>query len=271
MSPPPIVRDQGVPCPSSKPIHLGLSQARKKRTSQDSNPTSPNVTVTPADDGSKPFLQLCDSGNNSMTGSDGSTHSAQGEALPDSPMINLDSPVPVTTESKGSFDFMQVAEFDPLSRQSISHDSLLFDQASTNDSPRVVPMASPTPSQTAVTLHRQPSQSSLRSNQGSPRDSIITDSANFNIARPRPRVLSAPIDPHFPVSAPSSRSQSPRLSRVEKCPNSPTGSIKSQQYYCHEDDYRPVYQADSNGSLLFAGDDSNLFVNWFDDNPNNMF
>lgn len=269
VSPPPILKDQGIGALPNKPIHLGLSQGKKKRSSQDSNPSSPNVTITPAEEGAKPFLQLFDSGNNSMTGSDASGHSAQSEALPGSPMINLDSPIAVPTGRKGSgtFNFVQVAEFDPLIRQSVSHDSLLFDpyHIQSSDSPRLL-STSPTPAQTVVGVQRQQSQSSQKNSQGSPRDSLTADSGIGSIARPRPRGLSAPMEPPFQISAPSSRSHSPKL--THRCPNSPTGSIKSQQYFStYDDDIRPAYQSDSEYGDNFEGfrfdDEPDLLIDWF--------
>ncbi len=251
VSPPLLVKEQGSALPN-KPFHLSLTQTKKKLSSGSNNPDSPtcNVTITPADDSPK---KLCfDSGNNSMTNSDASGHSAQSELYSGSPMINLDSPiVPV------SKDIFQLAEFDPLIRQSISHDSLLFDPyhpLSSRDSNSVSsthllpasPAATTTPSQNIV--QRQQSQQSVvstspRSNQSSPRESLSTILLPTSTVRPRPRGRSDPNDPQN-TSAPSSRSQSPKTSRG--CPNSPTGSIKSQQYYSTwDEDVRPSYRFDS--------------------------
>ena len=215
-----------------------------------------------------------------MTGSDASGHSAQSEALPGSPMINLDSPVAVPTGSKcsGTFNFVQVAEFDPLVRQSVSHDSLLFDPylVQSSDSPRRL-TTSPTPPQTVGGVQRQQSQSSLKSYQGSPRDSLTADSGigpSGSIVRPRPRGSSAPMEPPFPISAPGSRSHSPKLHH--RCPNSPTGSIKSQQYFStYDDDIRPAYQSDSEYEDNFEGlrfdDDPDLLMDWFNNPSASIF
>lgn len=268
VSPPLLVKEHGSALPN-KPFHLSLSQAKKH--SSGSNPSSPtcNVTITPAEDGPK---KLCfDSGNNSMTNSDASGHSVHSEMYYGSPMINLDSPIAPVPK-----DIFQLAEFDPLVRQSISHDSLLFDpyqpqssrDSSASSSARLLPNspAPPTPSQNIV--QRQQSHSAVstspHSNQSSPRESLST----IAIPRPRPRGRSDPVDPQYTASAPSSRSQSPKPSRP--CPNSPTGSIKSQQYFSTwEDDVRPNYRFDSTSDL---GDlvDLDLPFNFHDEVPNNF-
>ena len=212
-----------------------------------------------------------------MTGSDASGQSGN---FPGSPMINLDSPVTMVSKDK-----LQLAEFDPLTqiRQSVSHDSLLFDpyhQPQSADSgvisTRLLP-SSPTPTPNIGGVQRHMSQTmstSPRSSQSSPRGSMSIDTPPLGmtscIARPRPRGRSDPPEPHFVTSAPSSRSQSPKLSRAEKCPHSPTGSIKSQQYFpTWEDDPRPPYRSDSTGEFDFGfevkfnlDDNSDFLLDW---------
>lgn len=271
VSPPLLVKEQGSALPN-KPFHLGLSQAKKKSSNINSNPGSPtcNVTITPADEAPKKLS--FDSGNNSMTNSDASGHSAHSELYSGSPMINLDSPIGALSK-----DVFQLAEFDPLIiRQSISHDSLLFDsyhpqssRDSTGSSARLLP-ASPapcTPSQNIV--QRQQSQQSAistspRSNQSSPRESLST----IALPRPRPRGRSDPVDPGYVASAPASRSQSPKPSR-ERCPDSPTGSIKSQQYYSTwDDDHRPSCRFDSTSDFGDLVDLDLVSFNLDDEGPN---
>lgn len=105
--------------PVTKPAFLALSFNKSKLSSQETNsPSSPNVTITPAE---HPLSQY-DSGKDSMTCSDASGHSNCSESL-----IKLDSPVYTQPSTKGTVSGMAdyiAAEFDPL-RTSISHDSLL--------------------------------------------------------------------------------------------------------------------------------------------------
>lgn len=258
---PPLLKDPLMGALPNKPVHLGLSQTKKKPSSQESNPNSPNVTITPAEE--EPKKLFIDSGNNSMTNSDHSGNSA--DNFSGSPLINFDSSIAAVPKER-----LSLAEFDPLIiaetavtiRSSVSHDSLLFDPYRPQSGDNVVGSAhflpaspTPTPSQNVGGVHcpsLKPSLStSPRSSQSSPRGSLTLEPVATppSIVRPRPRGRSDPPDPlHFTTSAPSSRSQSPKLSRA--CPSSPTGSIKSQQYYpTWDNDARPPYRSDSTSDI----------------------
>ncbi len=267
-----------------KPNFLGLQTSKVKMTSQDHNsgnsPSSPNVTITPAE---HPLNQY-DSGKDS---SDASGHSNSSETHPD--MIKLDSPIhaPTARSRLPSGAEYVAAEFDPL-RPSISHDSLLFE--SKNTAFHHI-SASPTPTPIVQHQHQQhhhhrsstsdmviqrtasipfkqqiscSSSTSPKSNSStSPRQSltesgVFSNASNNSIVRPRPR----PSKDFQTISAPSSRPPSPKLSYTDSpydhCSvhrvgnSSPTGSVQSMKVFSLSYDSETYFDSDttSNTSSL---------------------
>lgn len=157
----------------AKPTYLGLLSSKSKLSSQDaSSPGSPNVMVTPAD---HPLSQY-DSGKDSMTCSDASGHSNSSETQPAN-MIELDSPVYSSLATKtiaGVRDY--ASEFDPLIRQSISHDSL-FDSKCPSASQAFSASPTPTPTHHHYSHHRSSLEGSY---EGSPSSSGVWTSSTMN-------------------------------------------------------------------------------------------
>ena len=138
----------------TKPTCLGLKgKLTPSHHQEDSNPGSPNVTITPAEQQQQFGLQLYDSGKDSSITTCSSEYSNSSETQPD--MIKLDSPVhpPSTTKSStalggsgGGIDHITML-FDPL-RPSISHDSLLCDSKHTSHYHHATHMTSTSPTPT---------------------------------------------------------------------------------------------------------------------------
>lgn len=160
---------------ATKPTYLSLLSSVSKLSPHDaSSPGSPNVMVTPAD---HPLSQY-DSGKDSMTCSDASGHSNYSESQPAN-MIELDSPVHASLATKliPGVPADYVPEFDPLIRQSISHDSLFDSKYATSTSSQAF-SASPTPT---PTHHHYQHRTSLEgSYEGSSGSSGIWMSSSTN-------------------------------------------------------------------------------------------
>jgi len=210
------------PAPNKRPGPLLLRSKTNPRSSYDNSPSSPNVTVTPAEEYSRQLMQQYDSGNSTDT-------SGYSE------LIKLDSPVPPLRVHD---------EFDPLRDNSFcSIDSLLHDPPG-NTSPKIL---STSPFGKVSTSPRQ---------QASPRQSLVVESSP-SIVRPRPRGLSVPAtDAPLPISAPSSRPHSPNS--FFRSNSSPTGSAHSlivlSTSYDDSDGgawgFQSDIQSDSDASLL---------------------
>ena len=211
------------PVSSKRPGPLSLRPKVNSRSSYDNSPSSPNVTVTPAEEYSRHLMQQqYDSGNSTDT-------SGYSE------LIKLDSPVAPPRVHD---------EFDPLRENSFcSIDSLLYDPAG-NTSPKIL---STSPLGKVSTSPRQ---------QRSPRHSLVVETSP-SIVRPRPRGLSVPAtEAPLPISAPSSRPHSPNF--LSRSNSSPTGSVHSLIVLsnCYDSDggawggFQSDIQSDSDASLL---------------------
>ena len=267
--------------PSGAPLHRpgpldGLMQPKLPHTSHEvgsNSPGSPNVTVTPAEDGISRQLGLqYDSGKDSMTCSD---HSNGSESQPD--LIKLD-PEQQQHRLKVASGY-NLAEFDPLT-QNGSNDSLCESQTKVV-SPSPIPSSSAQQQQwgsgcgTAV-MQRQGSGSSATStspksfSQISPKQSLNAESGIIpspSIARPRPKAMNlppVPAPPH-PISAPSSRPHSPKPRRKSKRNTSPTPSVESMRTYRYDSDPGWNYWSDSDATSTSS---SVLDVRYEDGNPN---
>ena len=257
----------------------GLKQSTKLHTRHDSNsPGSPNVTVTPAEDGVNRQLGLqYDSGKDSMPCSD---HSNGSESQPDLIKLDSEQQQQLLRVSSGYHP-----EFDPLLSipQSTSNDSLFDPQPSYKlVSPTPIPLPTAQQQQqwsatqyTGTPMQRQGSGSSATStspkslSQLSPKQSS-TDSGivpSPNIIRPRPKAMNLPPvpAPPMPISAPSSRPPSPRPRRGSKRNTSPTPSVESMRIYTtYDSDPGWNYLSDSDATSTSS---SLLDVRYGDEDP----
>ena len=283
--------------PQHRPGPLeGLKQPKQLHAPHDDGSNSsgsPNVTVTPAEDGICRQLGMLgmptqyDSGKESMPSSD---HSNGSESQPD--LIKLESEQQQQRQQQqqqlrvGSR--YHYPEFDPLLSipQSISNDSLFDPPQSSNNklvSPTPIPL--PTSSQqqywgagqysSCTAMQRQSSASSLTStspksiSQLSPKQSTVDASivSSPSIVRPRPKAINIPPAPAppMPISAPSSRPPSPRPRRGSKRNTSPTPSVESMRTYRYDSDPGWNYLSDSDATSTSS---SLLDVRYEDDDPN---
>lgn len=269
------------------PIHRpgpldGLKQPKVPHTSShdvgSNSPGSPNVTITPAEDGVSRQLGLqYDSGKDSMTCSD---HSNGSESQPD--LIKLDSEQQQLLKVGSGY---HLAEFDPLLtiKPSVSNDSLFESQTK---------MVSPTPTPSS-SAHQQHQHQQLGSGipamqrQGSGSSITLTSPKSFSsdstlkqslgndlgiipspsIARPRPKAMNLPPvpAPPLPISAPSSRPPSPKPPKSFKRNISPTPSVESMRTYRYDSDPGWNYLSDSDATSTSS---SILDVRYEDRDPN---